>query len=324
MLTATAVAVLVLPAAAGAADKPASRQIRPAVDQEFSVHGTHGFTITVAVHDRRQLTLDAFKESLAISEASYKLPIRPARGSDRIKARIGKLGHVDVRFVPRSIRKKWTLPHGCHGGRSVVEEGHFVGVIAFRGERGYTRARAHHATGTVTRTPAATCHIDRERPLEAQAIGEEGPQVLGLAATARHHRIGFVALRTSARIGPGKGFSASVFLAAGHRQRGRIKEKGVVLDLLVRGADFATPDPLHPTSEAVLRPPAPFLGTATYRGGAARADRWTGDLRVDLPGFGVVPLAGRGTHATMCQGAMCGSALDLSPRLLRRPPAPLR
>jgi hypothetical protein len=35
--------------------------------------------------------------------------------------------------------------------------GRFVGLIVFRGERGYTRVRAHRAFGAIARTPALTC-----------------------------------------------------------------------------------------------------------------------------------------------------------------------
>ena len=46
------------------------------------------------------------------------------------------------------------------------------------------------------------------------------------------------------------------------------------------------PDLTHLTQEGVIKPPAPFTGSATYLRESADSISWTGDLSVDLPGFG--------------------------------------
>jgi len=59
------------------------------------------------------------------------------------------------------------------------------------------------------------------------------------------------------------------------------------------------------TKEVVVEPPAPFLGSATLRRESPQETAWTGDLRVNLPGFGVVPLTGPDTDVTLCADDGC-------------------
>ena len=49
---------------------------------------------------------------------------------------------------------------------------------------------------------------------------------------------------------------------------------------------------------ATLAPP-PFAGHATFRRGAEPANRWTGNLTVDLPGRSDVPLTGPGLRISL-------------------------
>jgi hypothetical protein len=58
--------------------------------------------------------------------------------------------------------------------------------------------------------------------------------------------------------------------------------------------------PSDPAGEAIVNPPSPFSGSATFRRESRKESKWSGDLKVDLPGFGTVPLTGRGAQATLC------------------------
>ena len=89
----------------------------------------------------------------------------------------------------------------------------------------------------------------------------------------------------------------------GHR--GRIDEKAEAIQLFDPGSAFKVPDLTHLTREAIIKPPAPFSGSATYRRESPREVSWVGDLSVNLPGFGEVPLAGRAATATVCADAGC-------------------
>ena len=285
---------------------------------EFTAQGTNGFSIEVGVDDRRRLTLGATKQGNGLFDfegMSYELPIRPLRGSDAIKARIGRLGRIDVRFVPNQVKER-SPPRICRGGKTIVEIGHFVGLIAFRGERGVTRVRAHRAAGVILKRPALSCRSHRSanknRKREGGALKhlEDEVEAVQLVATRQDPRVFFVASRVAAESSDGKTQAKTSFAAIGSRNRGRIKEAGLAFEVGEPGADFRLPEPLAPTDEALVEPPAPFSGSATYRSRSPKSATWSGDLKVDLPGFGPVRLAGSGTHAEMCEGFTCGSALD--------------
>jgi hypothetical protein len=203
--------------------------------------------------------------------------------------------------------------------------GWFVGRVAFRGERGYTQARSKKASGTVITAPSPNQRCSKEigrKPQErspqqrtraaliemARGAAKPGAHELGLAATATagNRKVGFAALRISARK-KDKEVAFDTFIGTALRDRGRIQEQGTAFALLVRGPYFRVPDLDHPTAEALLAPPKPFLGKATLSREPAETVSWKGDLRVKLPGFGVVPLAGPRFKTAMCLDSGCQS-----------------
>ncbi|HVV91339.1 MAG TPA: hypothetical protein VHB53_12660 [Solirubrobacterales bacterium] len=320
-------ALLPVPGGTAAAAKPASRQTPPSIDQEIVEQGSNGFSVSVSVHDRHRLELSATKSErgLMVETATYEMPLHSPPGSTEIRARLGRLGRIDMRFLPEKIKEVPPSGSACKGGKIVEEEGAWVGLLAFHGERGFTRIRVHSALGTVTKVPPLRCR--REKPpnlkklkreleaLEEQGAGaeeesgaeaEEQPQAFELVATARHHRVALAAAR--AVLGEGrKRSSISSLVAAGSRRRGRIEETGSVLDILAPGFYLRPANSREPTAETTVKPPAPFSGSATYRTPPKGPPTWTGDLKVELPGFGVVRLAGKGTRAVMCELAMIES-----------------
>jgi hypothetical protein len=317
-----AVVALLLPGVATAGVKPASRGIRPTVSEEFELQGTNGYAVTVTLDNRRKLSLSAdHSGARGLTLVKYALDAPQARGSDDIKARIGKLGRIDLRFVPRSVHESKSTPHDCHGGKTITEEGHFVGLIVFRGERDFTRVRATSVSGSVAKVPALRCPAlapsppekqveEEDAAIEAQEAKEDAEneveQVNLLAKLNGKRRIvEFGATRTSARKRDGSKFSASNFFVVAGRRLGRIEEASVFLDLFEPGSKFRLVEPLRPIDGAVVKPPAPFSGTATFKREAPLPARWSGNLKVDLPGFGIVPLAGPAFHTTMCENPGC-------------------
>jgi hypothetical protein len=328
LLAATAFAALLLPGAAIARTRPASRQTAPEVSAQFALQGTNGFQFGVSVTDRRLLTVGALKFGNVIQVVTYKQPVHPRRGSDRIVAGLGKLGRIDVRFVPGKVHRE-KPPKGCHGPKTVVEQGHFVGVIAFHGETGFTEVHAHWVAGTITRTPAFRCPAPAappnlkkfERELEAlenegatdeakEAEEEEEAEIealsVGLSAKARGGQVTLSASKTAIRQKHGKGFAITSISVLGDRRLGRIEENSAAVYVFGKGSTFLVPNRKRPASEGILKPPAPFSGSGTFRRHPLKPPTWTGDLKVALPGFGQVRLAGPGTHASMCEGAACG------------------
>jgi hypothetical protein len=322
-------ALLLLPAAATAKPRPASREQRPEVIQEFSLFGSRGFQVKVVAKNRRRLQFSASQleaptgaAGISLSGASYTMDAQQPRRSDAIVARIGHLGRIDVRFVPRKIQRE-KPPHGCHGGPILIEEGHYVGLIAFHGERGYTQVHAHRAPGTITRVPPLRCAAEKApnlkqlkhklEKLEGAEGGEEDKEAqeedeslsVKLTATTSDPRVNFKASKAVLKSKGEKGFALTNFIASAARRRGRIEERSVAAILFEKGSTFLVPNRRAPASEAVISPSAPFSGTATFQRRRAKPPTWTGDLKVDLPGFGTVRLAGPGTHASLCEAAAC-------------------
>jgi hypothetical protein len=306
---------MMIPAGAAAGTKPAERgsghQTQPEVTESFYLQGTNGFVVAVSFVDHRQLAVSAQAPiGNGAKQAFYTLSSPQSPDSDDIKARIGNLGRVDVRFVPDSTHEFALTISGCKGGKSVIEEGHFVGIISFRGERGYTQARSHHAVGSITRVPARTCsspkpsaHDEAAAEKAGEKLEEEGGE-LTLDARVDHGKIEFLATRHQGK-SKGRSQTTSSFTVAAIRKRGKIAEVALSQAIVEKGSGFLSPEPLFPTREAMIAPPAPFSGTGTFRRETGRAASWSGDLKVELPGFGTVPLAGNGSHASMCQAPAC-------------------
>jgi hypothetical protein len=330
LLATIAFAALLLPGVAPARTRPASRHTPtpkaptpPEVSAQFSLPATNGFEVTASVDHRRQLTLTALKWGNVIQSASYSLALRPRRGSDEIVANLGKLGRIDVRFVPQKLHYE-KPPKDCHGPRIVIEQGHFVGAVAFHGEDGFTEARAHRAAGAITRVPSFECppagpppnlkKIRRElEALEKAAKAEKAEMeekkeeslAVRLHATARGGRVSLTATKFVLKEKHGEGLSLNNLIVTGIRQRGRIKEESAAAELFGKGSTLVVPNRKNPASEGILKPPAPFSGSATFRRHPKKPPSWTGDLRIDLLGFGQVRLTGPGTHASMCEGTAC-------------------
>jgi hypothetical protein len=157
---ATVIAALPLPTAAAAAS--VGRKHNPTTFESFQVQGSNGFSVAVSLRNRSALTVSAsLVDGPSIVAADYKLRVRPAPGADRIEASLGKLGRIEMRFVPETAYEEEPLFPVCKGEMEAVEEGHFVGRFEFRGEHGYTAARVTRAPGWVAVTPAPSCHIGR-------------------------------------------------------------------------------------------------------------------------------------------------------------------
>jgi hypothetical protein len=314
LLGTVAVATLLIPGAADAQSpggNPISRQPRAQVSEQLALKGTNGYQVAVEVVDGRNLTLVALKaKGLDIEAAEYRLRLRREPGPDEIVAQLGQLGRIDVHFVPGKTKKS-KPPRGCSGGKTVTEEGHFVGFISFQGEQGYTQVDADHAQGAVITEPPRACshpvqpgqqrRQDRLKAGSSKAAEDEkGGEVetVTLRATTADPAVSLKASRVSGTEKNGTKIALASFLVTAKRRLGPIKEQSVLTVLFAGGATFLSPEPLEPTSELILEPPAPFTGSSTYRQETPTRADWSGNLKVALPGFGTVPLAGRSSEAT--------------------------
>lgn len=327
---ATAIAALSICGSAGAAkpvhrtDKSNMRVVKPSITETFVFRGSNGYTIVGTLRDRHELDLTVSSAGgSGLTRTSYSLEAPQKRGSHDIKVSLGKLGRIDVRFVAQSVKHEKAFLPACEGPRPRIEAGRFVGRIDFRGEDGYTDAHLEGADGLVTVQPELRCNLAKLKAELDEILGggekgessEEEPEkgakevefhVVVLQSKPQHPAVVFKASRISMRQPNGKSYSLANFSVKAERHRGRIDETAEAIQLLEPGSAFQVPDLTHLTQEGVVKPPAPFTGSATYRRESPHSLSWTGDLAVNLPGFGLVHLAGPKATATVCADDGCG------------------
>ncbi len=322
ILAAAALVALVLPG--GAAATKAYKQ-PAAVATELDGRGTNGFQFFLFSGDTGFTVFSTSKDvgegadtSVNYFEAARRKRADAADGSLDVK--IGGLGHFRGHFV--AISTKTEKPSKiCKGEPTTTEKGYFVGSFKFHGERGYTTIDAHRLSGSVTHIGAQTCKLTEPeehrspRQEKAQEKREEGGFRL-VAANSGAQTL-FEASREEAppelHVMP-TNYGATV---AGRKVgKFRVSYDASVFNFASDGAEtFRVPNLAEPLSEAIIEPAAPFSGTATFHLETPKKASWTGDLAVELPGLGTVPLTGPKIAAGLCHGPDCTKTL---PRLAQR------
>jgi hypothetical protein len=299
VLALAAIVAVALPGGAGAA----ARNVKiPATTYEnASLKGSNGFKVELLVAPGFT-SVDANK---SIGHGTFETTSYSTRSSKTVKGdaldeRVGSYGKFRGRFVPRSTEDQKT---GCKGGPAIIEKGFYVGSFSFHGTDGFTRATAHRVRGTITRQPTEICRepsapkASRER--EGSAGGEEAKQV-DLNVSTRSGDVTFMAQQTVEPFEGGSTTHAN-FSASTYRRAGRVTISAFLFSFFgAKPSAFEYPEP-H--TEATITPPAPFSGSATYLSEGPKKSSWTGDLSVDLPGFGRVPLTGKKFTATIAEEA---------------------
>jgi len=237
---------------------------------------------------------------------------RAAGDADRIDVRIGKLGHFGGHFVTSSSETR-PPPRGCKGAPTTTEQGYFVGSFRFHGERAYTTVHSDREPGVLSRQGATECRIateprshehDSKAAEETVRKADEEAQFRLLAADSKGHLV-LNAVREQDPPEPdGPAITTfEVTATSGRAGAFRISRSVSLFDAGTAAAQyFLIPNLAEPKAEATLEPPAPFSGSATFRLEGPKAASWTGDLAVELPGLGDVPLTGKKIYAGACRG----------------------
>jgi hypothetical protein len=304
----------------GAVAKPRFYNTPGLTSEGIQLRGTHGYRVSLEVYDRQaQLDVDKRVGHLGLISVYYRLHRRLAAGPD-IRFRLGGEGDVDLRFVPDRV-----VEHGypnCTGGPEISEHGHFVGTIRFCGRRDFTHVDAHRVDGLVTRTPPHRCR--REKSTNGLntigvVVGSGTPSVpkgaLELIAGTADRKLQFTGYRFEERspLPPTETFLAWIEWARpGFTATSSAFEGG-------SQGSFVSAEPGSPLSAAELSPSAPFSGSASFALTPPRHGEWTGDLAVELPGYGRVPLTGPKIRAGLCETRACTPTLpkELRPKTER-------
>jgi len=319
VLSLGAVVALGLPAVAAA--KPGYFVIRHERTEGLELHGSNGYLIDVSEFAGDAIQVEASKElpNRALDLVSYGLLDHQTRSG--LDFNLGGQGDFHLRFVAHK-RKEEPFASGCKGEPTVVEEGVFVGTINFHGRRGFTDAEAKRAPGLVTTQGHQVCRR-RKASKHVESVGissssaprlQEGDVELlaGVrpadSAPSNGHRAfeaaSFEPLPGESRAGKWMSFLASDTL----RQHGVSMFSSASVSSTAP-ATFQTPEPTDPTSTATVEPPAPFSGAARFSLNSPTQADFTGDLAVELPGFGRVPLTGSDLYSAICEASGCTKTL---------------
>jgi hypothetical protein len=312
-------AALALPA--GAVAKPGHYTTGGLSTEQFQLRGSNGYSLRVAVVNRSAQLIFNKRFGHSSLTVAYFLGGKLSPGPD-LHFPIGNEGEVNLRFVPHGQPEETRLP-GCEGGPQITEKGVLVGTVRFRGKGGFTKVDTHRGHVIVFRAPPMTC-----RKLKTP----KNIDVLGLPASGGEVPEGFVRLIAGSRRGSPV-FDANLFEENGVGVDGQefpdfpdfsasisLREGGAEVSYAANASgrpnSFGVPESLDPPATATVEPPAPFSGSASFSLTAPSHAEWSGDLAVDLPDYGRVPLTGPKVSAALCQGETCTPTLPKSLRPL--------
>ncbi len=287
-LAALFLVVALMPSAAAALDSDLKHSAA------FRVDASNGYEILAVANSQRadgrgEIVLFVVRGNAG---AIYVAPAQLT--GTRVEADLGRLGEVSLDVVPSGRTRRLRSRCGEEGPETIsFEPQSYRGRFAFHGEEGFSEATSSSPTEYTRFFSALTC---------VRAGGGEtlGPKLPGARLRLRSHR---GASRLSLQANKNRPGARARFVVETHEMR-----RGIAISrsrTVWARSDVFDYDPLLKT--ATLAPPAPFSGRAEFRRGATGANRWSGDLTVDLPGRSNVPLTGSGIDATLVPACLSGS-----------------
>jgi len=268
----------------------------------FKLPASAGFTAAVDASGQTVVLTVERRLKHRLEVVQYTVPGQVT--THEVSAEFGALGSIDVSFQPTGPAEQMAPPAGCDGYYVPGQVGTFSGVIRFRGEGGFVSIDAARARGEAGASDRWSCGGGGRRPGHpgggvGRSLGSaakrqeeaEAREYGHLSASSRDGRF-FRAVGgpdANGRYGP------AFFLALSVERSAPMK---IIRELALedRGANFKFDERLR---SAAVRPPAPFQGQARYQQAKGGAGRWSGSLRVLLPGAANVPLVGAGFTARL-------------------------
>lgn len=255
----------------------------PGATGVFRVDASNGYSMLVIGYSRRAdgrgtVTMFVGREGKA---AIYLAPATVT--SSFIRADLGDLGRMDLQLHLSGIVKQETS--ACEKHPLAFEAGTYRGTFEFHGEESYTQAKATAIHSLIRPLLSLVC--------VGAGSGETSGAGLPGARLRLFSKHGGRAVRVQANENrPG---APMTYEATLDERLGRLRVTRVV-EGRVPGSAFSFAESLR---AAVVHPPAPFSGSASFHRGAAPDNRWTGNLSVDFPGRSNVPLTGAAFQATL-------------------------
>jgi len=247
----------------------------------FTLPASNGYTLRVETEG----TLTHTSVWRGSREYATTYDVSDSVEGSEIKADLGALGRIEVRFEPSGARR--TVRVGSSHCQVPRRLGTFTGTISFQGENDYASLNATSAGGMSGPSARSRCR--------GEAISSARPRPLERRAVERIWAVGDASMFARSATA-----SSSTLLAvysqglATHCYVSRVELVGPRLAIFRRAGIAGSRSIFsytHTLSSATLAPPAPFSGEATY---SARRHRFSGDLTVRFPGLPPQPLTGTG------------------------------
>lgn len=196
-------------------------------------------------------------------------------GEDSVRARFGRLGSLDFSFAPG--RGEGSV--GCSTEEEGWQRGTFKGALVFHGEHHYANVDVRHASGWLQTYPAdcaggAGRAESKAVARASAATAETGVFLEALSSDRLPLRTVYCTIENDAD-GVKAGFSA----LREEKREGMLIFRGGQ----VRGGAARFQWDLG-TGTALVEPPAPFSGRASYRREGHGKASWRGDLSVPVLG----------------------------------------
>lgn len=262
----------------------------------MALKASDGFQVNLENSEDGTLTLELRKGAQSVT---YAVPGHATEAG--LKARFGKLGLIDVAFVPTKVLNSTEPGEGCTGAPRTLREGVFSGTIHFAGERGYARIDDSRASGSMSVISQWECP-------EAEAADPFAPDLRRPALASRAESGGDAT--STVLVARRRGCSCTFYAGLGHlhgrglrsfffgeadEERGSMKIRRVTE---IRGpASRFRVD--RTAGTAVLRPPSPLSGLARYEKRAHHRGLWRSTIRVPLLGADPIDTGGPGFVAIL-------------------------
>lgn len=266
-----------------------------------------GNVVSVSANERQQVK---FKMEGASSSIGYSTKGRVS--NRRIEATFGALGRIDVRlhlirYPPGPPRKG-----RCRGRAPLYQEGSYHGTIEFSGQGDVPNASAKHGRVYFERRFRQVCKRQHPQPGPKNKLRRKVEVgFLKVSGNSEGHTVLLEALDFALRRNPARS-GGSLAVEAYERHEGvRIATR---TSASIDHGSFAMNGRGEIPETVEVELPEPFAGRALYARSPGSSPSWTGDLSVNLPGTGTIPLTGPGLSATLCRSSSIARLDDCASR----------
>jgi hypothetical protein len=245
----------------------------------FRLSASNGYSLhAIAVdgdpHERPDALLLFVERKHA--DATYVVLRKVTVTETEIAADLGGLGSIDLHFVPSGQAR--VEKSACDPGPIEIDSGFYEGQVAFEGEEGFATVDAVRASGEIGVAASLICSSSGVEGFGGHAPGA----LLSLRRRGSEGHLEFQVKKNS----PTRPTRLSASIV---EQRDGL---GIFRSVSSLGGPGAFRFDI-PNQTALLNPPSPFQGTATFRRHSRRTPgRLRGSLSVDFPGHSNVSLAG--------------------------------